>query len=195
MKLPKGMAVTKQEFLEAVRIGVHDAMRAEDRVLTVTALLPCVTCYHGAKAIEEVVLARRAAAEGRRSTIALFAPDVLPTGQARRGRNGRHRRDGRQNFRVTPLGRPVLGWRHEGEVSPDPTLGDYPGVIPKRAFRAGDIAIERFGKNDPLAMLHIIKCLEPKAVRNSIENAIIDKDLANGDLRTMFEKALRERKH
>ena len=66
MKLPKGMAVTKQEFLEAVRIGVHDAMRAEDRVLTVTALLPCVTCYHGAKAIEEVVGAYVAHLHGER---------------------------------------------------------------------------------------------------------------------------------
>jgi hypothetical protein len=54
IKLPKG-TVTKQEFLEAVRVGVHDAIRAGDHVLTVTALLPCVACYHGAKALEEVV--------------------------------------------------------------------------------------------------------------------------------------------
>jgi hypothetical protein len=66
MKLPKGMAVTKQEFLEAVRVGVHDAMRAQDRVLPLTALLPCVTCYHGAKALEEVVAVYAALLHGER---------------------------------------------------------------------------------------------------------------------------------
>jgi hypothetical protein len=65
IKLPKG-TVTKAEFLEAVRIGVHDAMRAGDRVLAVTALLPCVACYHGAKAIEEVVSAYVAVLHGER---------------------------------------------------------------------------------------------------------------------------------
>src|SRR6516165_6493792 len=44
--------------------------------------------------------ARRAAAEGRRSTITLFAPDVLPTSQARRKQSGKRfaasGRDGRQ---------------------------------------------------------------------------------------------------
>jgi len=63
--LPKG-TVTKAEFLEAVRVGVHDAMRAGDRVVAVTALLPCAACYHGAKALEEVVAVYAAILHGER---------------------------------------------------------------------------------------------------------------------------------
>jgi hypothetical protein len=61
--------------------------------------------------------------------------------------------------------------------------------------RDGDIAFERFAKKDPIAWLHILECLDPKAIRDAIENALIGEGLTNADLRAMLEKALRERKH
>lgn len=66
VKLPKGVTVTKQEFLEAVRSGMHDAVRERDRLPTVTALLPCFDCRHGAKALEEIAGAYTAFVHGER---------------------------------------------------------------------------------------------------------------------------------
>jgi hypothetical protein len=65
IKLPKG-TVSKQEFLEAVRDGLYNAMRERDRVPAVAALLPCFDCRHGAKAVEEVVGAYVALLHGER---------------------------------------------------------------------------------------------------------------------------------
>jgi hypothetical protein len=56
IKLPKG-TVSKQEFIEAVRDGLYNAMRERDRVPAVAALLPCFDCRHGAKALEEIAAA------------------------------------------------------------------------------------------------------------------------------------------
>ena len=52
VRVPKN--VTREQFLEAVRTGVHDAMGERPRVLAAAALLPCLDCRHGAKALEEV---------------------------------------------------------------------------------------------------------------------------------------------
>ena len=61
--------------------------------------------------------------------------------------------------------------------------------------RDGYSAIGRFAENDPIAMLKIAECLNPTAVREAIENAVIDEGLTHADIRAMLEKALRERKH
>jgi hypothetical protein len=61
--------------------------------------------------------------------------------------------------------------------------------------RDGYTAIERFRENDPIFCLRVMECLNPKAVRDAIENALIDEGLTNADLQAMLEKALRERKH
>ena len=66
VKLPKGVMVTKAEFLEAVRDGLYNAMRERDRVPSVAALLPCFDCRHGAKALEEIAAAYASHQRGER---------------------------------------------------------------------------------------------------------------------------------
>jgi hypothetical protein len=60
--------------------------------------------------------------------------------------------------------------------------------------RDGDIALERFAQNDPGFMLNLLECINPRAVRDAIENHLIDEGLTNAEFRALFENALRERK-
>jgi len=50
-------SVTREQVLEAIRTGVHDAMIERPRMLAAATLLPCLDCRHGAKALEEVAAA------------------------------------------------------------------------------------------------------------------------------------------
>jgi len=68
-------------------------------------------------------------------------------------------------------------------------------LLEREFERDGDIAIERFAENDPAFMLRILECFNPRAVRDAIENLVLDEGLTNADIRAMLEKALRERKH
>ena len=66
VRVPKN--VTREQFLEAVRTGVHDAMGERPRVLAAAALLPCLDCRHGAKALEEVAAIYAALLHGERES-------------------------------------------------------------------------------------------------------------------------------
>jgi hypothetical protein len=64
VRAPK--SVTREQFLEAVRTGVHDAMCERPRVLAAASLLPCINCRRGGRALEEVAAAYAALLHGER---------------------------------------------------------------------------------------------------------------------------------
>jgi len=48
--------------------------------------------------------------------------------------------------------------------------------------RDGGSAIKRLAEKDPLFYFRIMECLNPKAVRDAIEDAVIDAGLTNADI-------------
>jgi hypothetical protein len=61
--------------------------------------------------------------------------------------------------------------------------------------RDGQIALERLAERDPGFFLQILMLLFPHEVRKTLENILIDQGLTDADVRAMFKRALRERKH
>jgi hypothetical protein len=56
--------------------------------------------------------------------------------------------------------------------------------------RDGQAAFDRLRETDPIFYLRLIECINPKAVREAVEDAAIDAGLTNADIREMLARAL-----
>jgi len=61
--------------------------------------------------------------------------------------------------------------------------------------RDGGIALERIVEKDPVFFVQIAALFFPREVRKTLEDMLIDEGLTDADVRAMFERMLRDRKH
>ena len=61
--------------------------------------------------------------------------------------------------------------------------------------RDGPIAVERMREKDPGFFVQLAALLVPDAVRKALVDMWINEGLTDADVRAMFERMLRERKH
>jgi len=61
--------------------------------------------------------------------------------------------------------------------------------------RDAPITVERMRQKDPVFFVQLAALLVPDAVRKALEDMWINEGLTDADVRAMFERMLRERKH
>jgi hypothetical protein len=63
------------------------------------------------------------------------------------------------------------------------------------APRDGKAALDRFAEREPTLYVRLVAILHPELVRRAVEDHLLDEGLTTADLRALYEKAIRERKH